>query len=255
MFAAYLRIDIIEERMFPLSSVMRYTSVVIPVVTYFFMAEYQGTEKQYPTILIGIAVAFGLQDALIGFTSRLTFAQERGILETYLVEPVSWWLIPVAMNLWRTAMGITVTLVMLLVGWGLGADLDMANFAIFMVILLLGVLACNAVGVFAASFLVVFKRGEPVISVYGMLAAFLGGSFFAISVLPGWIRWASYLIPNTYAISAARSTLIPGHAHGDANVVVACLVLAGFSLFAFTVGLRVFHRSLQYARRTGILST
>ena len=87
--------------MFPVSTVFRYVACVAPVFTYFFQAEFLEPQRQYAATLVGVSVAAGLQYALMGFTIRLQNAQERGMLETYLVEPVSWRLVPVAMNVWR----------------------------------------------------------------------------------------------------------------------------------------------------------
>jgi ABC-2 type transport system permease protein len=255
IFAAFLRIDIIEDRMFPLSTALRYIAVLVPVVMYFFQADYLGTQSQYAVMIVGISCAMGLQDALTGFSNRLQLAQERGTLETYLVEPVSWRFIPIAMNVWRSITGMFVSVLMLGVGCLLGADIDISRLPLFILILTLGMVACNAVGVFVASFLVLFKRGEPVITMYGLAAAFLGGSLFAITVLPGWIRWASYLVPHAYVISAARSVLVSSAPPGGIEPVVACVALVVFSVVAFTVGLRLFHRALQYARQSGLLST
>ncbi len=254
-FSAYMRMDIIEDRMFPLSTGMRYLAVLIPVVMYFFQADFLGARAQYGATLVGISVAAGLMDALTGFTARLQFAQERGTLETYLVEPVSWRLIPIAMNVWRSLTGVLVSMLMLLVGYALGANIELAHLPMFMVVLFLGMAACNAVGVFAASFLVLFKRGEPVIALYGMAAAVLGGSLFPISTLPEWIRWASYLVPHAYVITAARAILLTDPPAGQMSVGTACAGLIVFCLVAFGVGLWLFERTLQYARRAGVLST
>jgi ABC-2 type transport system permease protein len=255
MFAAYTRIDIIEDRMFPVSTILRYVAVLMPVFMYFFQADFLGVKNQFALTVIGVSCAAGLQDALVGFTSRLQYAQERGTLETYLVEPVSWRLIPVAMNVWRTVTGIFISVLMLLTGWLLGAEMDMRRFPLYLLVLVLGAVACNAVGVFAACFLVVFKRGEPIIALYGLAAALLGGSLFAITVLPGYIRWASYLVPHMYVISAARAFLVPDAPPGGIDPYLACVVLVLFNVVAFTFGARLFNRTLEYARRTGVLST
>ncbi len=253
-FSAYLRIDIIEDKSFPIGTGMKYIAVLVPVFLYFFQADYLGARDQYASTLIGVAVAAGLADALVGFTGRLMFAQERGTLETYLVEPVSWTFIPIAMNVWRSICGMAVTMLMLFAGVLLGADLELAKVPLFVGILFLGVLACNAVGVFAASFLVLFKRGEPVIALYALAAALLGGTLFPISVLPGWLRWMSYVIPNTYVISASRSVLLENPPAGM-SAEVAVLALAAFTVVALVVGLKLFGAALQYAWRTGVLST
>jgi ABC-2 type transport system permease protein len=254
-FSAYVRMDVIEDRMFPMSTILRYVVVLVPVLMYYFQADFLGTSDQYATILVGISVAAGLQDALTGFTSRLQMAQERGTLETYLVEPVSWRLIPVAMNVWRSITGMLISILMLGLGCVLGADINLAGIPAFLVILVLGMVACNAVGVFAASFLVLFKRGEPVIALYGVAAAFVGGSIFAISVLPGWIRWTSYLVPHSYVISAARDVLVRNPPPGEMAALTACCALIVFCAVAFSVGLWLFEQTLQFARRSGVLST
>jgi ABC-2 type transport system permease protein len=247
--------DVIEDRMFPMSTTLRYVVVLVPVLMYYFQADFLGTGDQYATILVGVIVAAGLQDALTGFTSRLQMAQERGTLETYLVEPVSWRLIPVAMNVWRSITGMLLSVLMLGLGCVLGADINLAGIPAFLVILVLGMVACNAVGVFAASFLVLFKRGEPVIALYGVAAAFVGGSLFAISVLPGWIRWTSYLVPHSYVISAARGVLVRNPPPGEMGALTACCALIVFCAVAFSIGLWLFEQTLQFARRSGVLST
>lgn len=253
--AAYLRMDIIEDRMFPASTGMRYAVVVIPVFMYYFQADYLNAKHQFAATLVGISVAAGLLDALTGFAARLQFAQERGTLETYLVEPVAWRFIPLAMNVWRSFTGILISTLMLLVGCLLGADINPTGLIFFVPILTLGVIACNAVGVFAASFLILFKRAEPVIALYGVGAAFLGGTLFAISVLPGWIRWASYLIPHSYVISAERAVLVPGGNASGMGALASCAALVVFCVVVFSIGLWLFERTLHYARDAGVLST
>jgi ABC-2 type transport system permease protein len=96
----YVRIDLVEERMFPATSVMRYLAVALPVLLYYFQSTFlEISDELFVMMIIGTAVIAGLQDALTGLTSRLNFAMERGTLETYLVEPVPWALIPFAMNI------------------------------------------------------------------------------------------------------------------------------------------------------------
>ncbi len=255
-FTAYLRLDIVEDLMFPFSTALRFVAVFVPVFLYLLQAEFLGAQEQYTATLIGISVAAALQEALTAFTSRLQAAQERGTLETYLVEPVPWRLIPLAMNVWRSLMGMVIAGLMLAMGCVVGgAQINVANLPAFVLVLLLGVAACNGVGLFAASFLVLFKRGEPIIMLYGLAASLLGGALFSIDVLPGWIRWMSYLVPHAYVISAERQLLDPASTGAGIPLVPALVSLVVFCLIAFTVGLSLFDRALQYARRIGVLST
>ena len=255
LFAAYLRLDVIEEIMFPASNALAYLALVVPAFMYYFQSIFLHTRSQYMSILIGVAVAAGLQEALTGLTTRLQFAQERGVLETYLIEPISWRLIPLGMNVWKSFVGIVITLITIAIGCALGGRIDFSGLPLFFVLLLLGVLASNGLGLFAASFLILFKRGSPVMAVYGLLGALVGGSLFSITVLPPAIRWASYLAPQAYVISGARSLLTP-HAGAAAMPLWLPFVVLGLaSVLSIITGLWVFERALHRAQVMGILGT
>ncbi len=229
----YLRIDLVEERMFPATTILRYLAVIFPVLLYYFQsAFFQMGDQTFLLILIGASITAGLQDALTGLTSRMQFAQERGTLETYLVEPIPWALIPIAMNIWRSITGAAVACLMVGVGWLLGAPVVGSAIPAALGILFLGIVACNAIGTLAASFLILFKRGDPIITFcHGLAAGVLGGALFPPSVLPEWLRWASYLVPHTYVIGAERQLLMasppagdpsPPRQRGDSGRVLCC---------------------------------
>lgn len=254
-FEGYIRIDLVEERMFPASTILRYLAVVFPVLLYYFQSTFLSiSEDLFMTMLIGTAVIAGLQDALTGLTSRLSFAMERGTLETYLVEPVPWALIPVAMNIWRSFTGAILACVMVGIGLLLGGSVEVTAIPLALLVLLLGVAACNALGSFAAAFILLFKRGEPVVALYSLAASVLGGALFPIDVLPVWIRWASYLVPHTYVIDAERQLLMGTASTGHMDPTLSITILTVFCVVSFTAGLFVFDRALRLARRLGILS-
>jgi ABC-2 type transport system permease protein len=143
---------------------------------------------------------------------------------------------------------------MVTIGWLLGAPIEASAIPMALLVLFLGILACNALGTFAASFIVLFKRGEPVVQLFGLAAAVLGGALFPISVLPEWVRWLSYLMPHSYVISAERQLLIPGAPADGLDTGWSIGILAALCVVMFTTGLYVFDRSLRLARRLGILS-
>jgi ABC-2 type transport system permease protein len=250
----YIRIDLVEERMFPASTIMRYVAVVFPVLLYFFQTRFLGSTTHFMMMLVGTAVIAGLQDAMTGLTSRLSFAMERGTLETYLVEPVPWALIPVAMNIWRSFTGAILACVMVGLGCLLGGTIKPAGIPLALLVLFLGIVACNALGSFAAAFILLFKRGEPVVALYSLAAGVLGGALFPIDVLPSWMRWLSYLVPHSYVISAMRRVLLPNPPDDGLSLWWAIGILAGFCVVSFVAGLFVFDRALRLARRLGILS-
>ncbi|GGO23046.1 ABC transporter permease [Micromonospora parathelypteridis] len=252
--AAYVRIDLVEERMFPATTILRYAAVVFPVLLYFFQGTFLNATDAFAFMLIGASVTAGFQDALTALTNRLQFAQERGTLETYLVEPVPWALIPIAMNIWRSVTGTVMAAFMIAFGSLLGAQIEWRSIPLALLVFLVGIAACNAIGTLAASFIILFKRGEPVIMLYSLAAGVLGGTLFPISVLPDWIRWVSYLVPHSYVISAERQLLMGDPPAEGLSPLVSLAILTGFSVVMFAIGLTVFDRSLRLARKLGILS-
>ncbi|PYC74087.1 hypothetical protein C7C45_05975 [Micromonospora arborensis] len=252
--AAYVRIDLVEERMFPATTILRYAAVVFPVLLYFFQGSFLNATDAFAFMLIGASVTAGFQDALTALTNRLQFAQERGTLETYLVEPVPWALIPIAMNIWRSVTGTVMAAFMIAFGSLLGAQIEWRSIPLALLVFLVGIAACNAIGTLAASFIILFKRGEPVIMLYSLAAGVLGGTLFPISVLPEWIRWVSYLVPHSYVIAAERQLLMNDPPAEGLSPLVSLAILTGFSVIMFAIGLTVFDRSLRLARKLGILS-
>lgn len=260
---AYTRNEAVEDFSYPLTIVFQQLSLLFPVFIYYFIAELNpaGTGAvaarvggDYLTFaVIGLASTAALQSALAGFGQRLQSANTKGQFETLLVEPVPWRFIPVAMNLWRTFLGLMATFVMLLVGLALGADYRLAGLPAFLLIMVLGLVACTAIGCLSACIVVLSKRSQPVIALYGMAASLLGGAVFPIAVMPEWLQALSYLIPHSYVINGARQALMAVPPEAAVSLEQAMLGLVAFNVVAITVSFYLFGRALEYAREMGLL--
>ncbi len=250
---AFFRLDAIDELSYPMSMVFRFLAPLMSVIVYFFQARFLDRPDYYAATLIGISVALCLQLCLTGCGNRIQQVQERGNLEPVLVEPVPWWVIPVTMNMWQSLAGVVTMLLMLGAGVLLGADLQADGLLPFAAILLLGIIACNAIGILSASLIVLAKRSQAILGLYGLAASLLGGALFSIEVLPDWLRPLSYLVPHAYVISAARDVLVPGSVGAGMPLHVAIIGLVVFNLVAFPLGLYAFTRALEYSRRMGLL--
>jgi ABC-2 type transport system permease protein len=251
---AFVRLDVVDDLSYPLSLVFRLVSPIVTVVLYFFQSRFLGRPDAFTATLIGISVAVAMQSALGGFGMRLQQVQERGTLETILVEPVPWLITPLTMNLWLSTFGISTMALMLVLGGLMGADLVLAGVPAFVAVLGLALLACQAIGLLAASVLVISKKSGPVMALYGMAASLLGGMLFSIDVLPGWLRPFSFLVPHSYAISASRDLLMAEPFGTGMPLGTAILGLLLFNLVMYPLASWAFGRSLQYARRMGLLS-
>jgi ABC-2 type transport system permease protein len=115
-------------------------------------------------------------------------------------------------------------------------------------------LATTAIGIMSAAVLMLTLKSQPILNVYSMLAGLLAGSVFSVSQLPDWLRPLSWLIPHTYVINGSREMLMKDPGAFAIEPTTAFLVLAGFSVVVFPLGMWAFRRSLEVARKMGMLS-
>ncbi len=258
MTVAFLRMDVIEEVSYPMSLVLSEVGILAPVVVYFFVGELVGDSARvggdyFTFAAIGVAVSAILQSALSGFGGALQRAQGRGQFETLLVEPVPWVYLPFAMNLWRATLGVINGSLILTMTGLIGANYQLSGLPAFVVLALMGVVASMAVGILAAALMIVAKKSQPVLTLYGLASSLLGGALFSVEQLPGWLRPLSWVLPHTYVINASRSVLMDDPGTFVVSFSSAVIALGIFNVVVLSFGLWTFMRSLEYAREAGIL--
>jgi ABC-2 type transport system permease protein len=109
-----------------------------------------------------------------------------------------------------------------------------------------------SLGIISASFIMVFKMGDPLGWAFGSVSALFGGMFFPVAVLPGWIRWLAYLLPTTYSLEGMRKSLLVSSSFSDIFPNILALLL--FSAVLFPLSLQVFRLSLAKAKKDGTLT-
>jgi ABC-2 type transport system permease protein len=251
--------DSVEDISYPLSMILGELGTIVPVFIYFFIGQLVGDSPEvgndyFTFAVIGISVSTILQAALSGFGGSLQRAQNRGTFETLLVEPVSWMYLPFAMNLWRVILGLFGGTLVFLVGLAMGANYVWSGIPAFLLLIVLGILASMAVGILSASLMVLAKRSQPVLTLYGLAASLLAGALFSVDQLPPFLQALSLAIPHTYVINAARTVLMEDPGTFTMSFSTAAIALTVFNLVVFTSGLWLLHRSMQYARKMGMLS-
>ncbi len=257
--AAFLRMDFIEDISYPMSLILHKLGVVVPVLIYFFIGDLVGEAPEvgadyFTFATIGLFVSTILQGALSGFGGSLQRAQNRGTFETLLVEPVPWSFLPFAMNIWRVVDSFISAILIFLLGLALGANYTMGGLPAFGTLIILGVLASTAIGILSSSLMLLAKRSQPILTLYGLAASLLAGAVFSVDQLPAYLRWASYLLPHTYVINSARAVLMDDPGTFSIPLGTAVIALVAFNIVVFGLGLWLFSRSLQYARKMGMLS-
>jgi len=258
---AFARRDFIEAVNYPMAFVMTQVLALAPVAVYYFVSQLvpslPGNENSdyFTFVVVGLAAFHILSGALQGFGGQLEVALQYGHLETYLVQPIRWRLLPYAMVQWRAFTGVVVGVMALFGGWALGADLDAKGLPIAFVILGLGMVASVAIGTVSASLLLLAKKSQTVLTLYLLAASLLSGVYFPLELLPNLLRPLSWLIPHTYVIGAVRHAVMAEAPQGLLPEHATIFALAGFNLLILPIGIWLFGKSLAQGRKFGMLGS
>ena len=259
--SAFLRIDYIGTMNYPLALIMRSFSIMVPVVTFFFVSKLvvqNGPEvafDYYTFAVIGLVTMSILGSTLNSFGNVMLRYVQEGQLEMFLVEPIRWRILPFVMVPWQAFMTIVFGIVMLLGAALLGADFRLSGVPTAVLIMLLGLASTLAIGILGASIRVLAKRADPVLAFYTIAASILSGSVFPIDVLPPALRALSWVIPHTYVIQALRRSLMPaGESLNGPEISQAIVALLIFCVVLYPIALWFLGRLLEFGRKVGALS-
>jgi ABC-2 type transport system permease protein len=115
---------------------------------------------------------------------------------------------------------------------------------------------CGA-GLASAGVVIVVKEGEPVSWAVGGLAGLLGGVYFPVDMLPGWLQTVGRAVPTSHALMLARYGGSAGARAGNscgAGTAGSMAFLAAAAVISVVVGLVVLEWGCRRARRDGTLA-
>ncbi len=263
VIAAFIRRDFIEELSYRFSFFFQFFSIFISILAFYFIAQligsaavpflssYQG--DYFAFVLIGLAVSGYFGTGLTSFTSSLRHAQTTGTLEAMLTTPTSISAIIFASSLWSYLMTTFRALIYLGIGGVLlGVGLSHVNIFAVLVLLVLTIVSFSSLGIIAASFIMVLKRGQPVTWIFDSIATLLGGVYYPVTILPAWLQLAAGLIPVTYALDGLRQAILNGASINTLGTQT--LALLAFSTILLPISLASFRFAVRRARQDGSLT-
>ena len=259
---AYFLKELQEQLSYRLEFAMRFASALFFVLLFFYLARmigkgaaphlkiYRGDYFSY--VLIGIIFHSYLTTALHAFSQTIRSEQMTGTLEHLLVTPTPPWVMLLGGMLWRFVFDGFHLLLVLVVGivW-LNAHYVWSGVPAAMIALVLTLVSQTAIGLIAGGFVIIFKRGDPVTTLFGFFTALLGGVYYPLDVLPHALRTVSAFLPLTYSVRLVRDACIRGLplsalGHDLAALALLCAVL-------FPLGVFFFGWAVRRARADGTL--
>jgi ABC-2 type transport system permease protein len=193
--------------------------------------------------LVGFAFFDYLSVSLSAFDTSLEEARTNRTLEALLVTQTPLPMILAGSAIYPFVLLSLRTLVYL--AWGIflfGFSTGAANWPGALAVLVASVLAFAGLGIFCASYSLLFKRGNPAKWVVLGVSGLVGGMMYPVSVLPRPLQLLARLIPVTYSLEGMRAALLGGAgirqlwpSLGALLVFAAILLPASFGVFSWAL--------------------
>jgi ABC-2 type transport system permease protein len=258
---AFIVRDLRREVSYRLSFLLQLISFLPVVIMFYYLSRLVGQSIEgplgpyggsyFPFALIGIAVHNYIAVALPSFTNSLRDSQLNGTLEAVLATPVG--LHQFLAGSAGYSFCLNALRVLLYICFGslvFSISFHWAHLPAVLLVLVLTIAAFTGLGIFSASFTLLFKRGDPINWVISLSSWFLGGVYFPVSLLPDWAQKLAELIPITHSLESIRMILIHGTSLGELRRGL--LILGLWAVVGLPLSIIGFHLAL---RRTRVLGT
>jgi len=259
---AFIKKDLLIESSYKVAFLFNIFSVLVSILTYFFIDKLFGQKmtghlqefgvSYFSYVLLSMAFFSYIGVGLGAFYNRIQTEQVQGTLEAVLLTPTKITTILFSMILWNVIFA-TFNLAVYI---GLGVFLFKINFSNInilstVVILMLSIITFSSLGILSASFVMVFKRGNPVGWIINSLEGLIAGVYFPVTVLPGWLQVIARFFPVTYAIRAVELAVYRGFS--VTRLYKEITLLIAFSVLLLPVSLAVFKYALTRAKKDASL--
>jgi ABC-2 type transport system permease protein len=203
--------------------------------------------------VIGIACS-GFFAAVMGACAAAARQEQvGGTLEVLLTTPVRLPVLAAGASFLPVMLAAAQSLLYIVLGGAMfHVDFGHANVAGAVLIIALAMLLSGAFGLFAAAFVILFRRGDPFTGIMVGIGAMLGGVFYPTEVLPPAARTLAEFVPLTPALRGVRLAMMNG---GTLPALASSLgPLAAWCAIAVPLSLLAAGAALSEAKRSGTAS-
>lgn len=256
---AFIKRDFQSEVSYRLSFVLQIAGMFLSLLAFFYVTgmidpNAKGLDgiRPFDWMLIGLCFQFYFSAALFAFAQKIRDEQMLGTLEAMLVSPT-----PTSLVIFSSAaFGFTygalrVMIYMAFAVLVFGVELYATGLGAFALGAALTLLSSVGLGILSASFILYFKRGNPINLVLSGATTFLGSVFFPVEQLPEWVQPASAYLPVTWSMKIVRGSLLQGKDLYELRREL--LILAVMTVVLLPTGLICSRFAICRAKREGSL--
>jgi len=206
----------------------------------------------FPWLVIGAAFQLYFATALYSFSAKVRGEQVQGTLEAMLVSPTPTSVVIFSSTAWDFAWGALRLVVYLSCAvFIFGVHLQVSSPVALGLGIALTLLASAGIGMLSASFILYFKRGDPVNFLLTTGTTFFGNVLFPSKVLPASVQWVSDWVPMSWSLQVVRKSLLQGAGFAElSGPLIRLAVLTAVLIPLGLVGARI---AIRRAKREGSL--
>ncbi|MCP3979601.1 MAG: ABC transporter permease [bacterium] len=256
---AFLRRDFLSEASYRLAFLLRVAGMLLSLVAFYFMTQMMNVDTPglngippFDYILVGLAFLSYFSTALYSFSAKIRSEQLLGTLEAMLVSPTPTSMVIFSSSAWDFTYGavrLLLTMVFAVVLFGVKLNVNSPGALLLGAVLTL--LSSAGLGILSASFILYFKRGDPINFLLSGATSLLGGVFFPVELLPEWLRGMSEYVPLARSLNVVRGSLLRGD--GFAELQSDLIWLSLLTLVLLPAGLFCSRFAIRKAKREGAL--
>lgn len=262
---AFIKKDIKISVSYKLQFVFQFLQIFFGITVIYFIGKMLGQSGKtsmlkhyggdyFSFALVGLAINSYLRAGLVTITNDIRQIMNQGTLEAMCATPIRYdWLI-LCSSLWQFIFEtIRVGCYFAVAIFIFGLKLDKANWPAALLSIALTAPIFLMLGIISCGILIVVKKGDPINWVFSSLGAILAGTMFPVNVLPFWAQKASYCLPLTYSLEAARRSLLTGASIGQISANL--WALAAFVIFLIPLTIVINNLCMKNAKKKGAFST
>ncbi len=250
--------DFSMERSYPLNFALGMASALMPVLILYLPAQLVGhldVMGPYggflPYAIVGSGVMNFFMSSYGVYAAAIQSERAMGTLESVLMTPIKVSGIILASTAYPFVKA-TLTTLLFIGGGALLYQVPLkGNPLLALLIIALTTLIFASLGIVSASFLMVFKRGDPIRPLIGTVFFMLGDIVYPVEMLPKWLGVIASWLPVTHAARPLRGVLLKGE--GLSVIWWDLSILVAYVLVLFPASLWLFTRAVRRATRDGTL--
>jgi ABC-2 type transport system permease protein len=256
---AFIKRDFLSQVSYRLAFFLQIGGMLFSLLAFFYMTKMMDPNSAglngippFNWLLVGLAFQFYFSTALYAFSAKIRSEQMLGTLEAMLVSPTPTSMVIFSSAAWDFTYGaIRVVIYLLFATLVFDVRLHTAGLGAFALGVILTLLSSAGLGILSASFILYFKRGDPINFLLSGATTFLGTVFFPVEQLPEWIQPASNYLPITWSLRIVRGALLQGKTFDDLKTDL--LMLAVLTVILLPLGLFCSRFAIRRAKREGTL--